>query len=1093
MRYYFHLSNQLKILNKSCSMTKPKKNQLQLKLLSKQVLLVFLLGCSSYAEIYASTNRKKELNLKVAEIEFPQQNITVTGKIISIEDNMPVPGVNINVKGTKNGVVTDFDGNYKITVPSSDAILVFTSLGYATQEVKVGPQRSINIILKTAMSDLKEVVVVGYGTKKKESLTGAVEQIKAVTFKDRAVSNPALALQGATPGLVVTRGSARPGNEGIGLQIRGVTSINGGDPLVIIDGSPVTGLRDFYQMSPNDIESISVLKDGSAAIYGSRAANGVILVTTKKGKGKIKVEYGNNYKYNTIGIRPPAPTMEQYATSFLNAYQQDGINTIWGWGTTDNLLKMQQGVEGIYTTALWGDVFIGKANRFDEMFGSSSSIQHNVSVSGSSDVSKFRLSAEMNDTRGALKTAYDGQKNYSIRFNYDYDISKRVSLSSNVVYQHSLISGPTSGLNVDAISTDPPFFPAKNPFGQWYANFNIAGNRNGTAATIDGGRTNFGEDLFKVVLSTKINLAKGFDFTSTAAYNKRVSREDKYALTIQPYTWFGELSAEKINPTSYVAARVYDIIYQNYSAFLNYEINKGGHKFTTKAGLTTDLQENGYLYAERKNVPDVGIYDINIVPITANNVVNGSTRDHWGLYSYLATLGYDYRDKYLVDFVGRKDGSSRFSAANRWRNFGSVSAGWVISKENFLEDSSIINFLKLRGSYGTMGNQVGVGVYDYLSSISQGTLPFGESPANQSTARVGSITSDTRTWESVAMKNIGLDFTVFNNRLSGSFDYYQKRNDGMFINTTYPVVLGGTAPKSNSGILDTKGWEAMLSWKDTKGDFSYNISFNIGDSRNELVKMEGATNWSAGKVGTRVGYPINSYFLYQTDGFFQTQADLDAYIAQYTLVNQGEIPSAALSLLRLGDTKKVDLDGNGYISATGGVGDKGDVKYMGDAAAHYVYGLNMGASYKNFDFSAFFQGALNQYVLRTGYLSQPFYAIWTNQTSAYLGKTWTAENTSAQYPRLTADQTRSRYNWMNNDFMLQNNRYIRLKSLVVGYNIPQSLVDKLKVDKLRIYFSGNDLFELTAVKDGFDPEYGESSNNIYPFARTWSVGLNVSF
>lgn len=1062
-------------------------------LLSKKTLLALLLGCSSYNGLYAYSEKKSNIDIKKVELGSVQQNIIITGQVISSEDNLPVPGVNVLVKGTRIAVTTDLDGKYNISVPSTDAILVFNALGFTSQEIRVGKQTAINISLKISVSDLKEIVVVGYGTKKKESLTGAVEQIKAATFKDRAVSNPALALQGATPGLVVSRGSARPGNEGIALQIRGVTSINGGDPLVIIDGSPVTGLRDFYQMSPNDIESISVLKDGSAAIYGSRAANGVILVTTKKGKGKTKVEYGNNFKYNTIGIRPPAPTMEEYATSFLNAYNEDGIDNIWGWGTRDNLINMQKGIEGIYSTALWGDVFVGRANRFDEMFGSSSSVQHNISVSGSSEVSKYRLSTEYNDTRGALKTAYDGQKNYNIRFNYDYDISKRITLSSNVVYQHSITSGPTSGLNVDAISTDPPFFPAKNPFGQWYANFNIAGNRNGTAATIDGGRTNFSDDLFKVILNSKVNLAKGFDFTASAAYNKRVSREDKYALTIQPYTWFGELSAEKINPNSYIAARVYDRIYQNYNAFLNYEIQKGGHKVVAKVGLTTDLQEDSYLYAERKNVTDVGIYDINIVPVTANNVVNGSTKEHWGLYSYLATLGYDFKEKYLIDFVGRKDGSSRFSKSNRWRNFGSVSAGWVISKEDFLQNNSIINFLKLRGSYGTMGNQVGVGVYDYLSSVSQGTLPFGEVPANQSTARVSSITSDTRTWESVEMKNIGLDFTLLDNRLSGSFDYYQKKNDGMFINTVYPVVLGGTAPKSNSGILETKGWEAMLGWKDTKGDFSYNISFNIGDSRNKLIAMEGATTWAAGKVATRVGYPINSYFLYQTDGFFQSQAELDAYIAKYTAINQGEIPSATLSMLRLGDTKKVDVDGNGYISAVGGLGDKGDVKYMGDSAAHYVYGINFGASWKGFDLTTFFQGALDQNVLRTGYLSQPFYAIWTNQTSAYLGKTWTADNVAAQYPRLTADQTRSRYNWMNNDFMLQNNRYLRLKSLVLGYNLPQSIVSKLNVDKFRVYFSGNDLFELTTVKDGFDPEYGESSNNIYPFVRTWSLGFNVSF
>jgi TonB-linked SusC/RagA family outer membrane protein len=1073
-------------------MNKPKTNQFKLKFLSKRALLMLLLGLGTMCNLYANSSVAANVSLKKAELKTIQQGIKITGKIVSMNDNMGIPGVNVTVKGiTGGGVSTDLDGVYSLVVPSADAILVFTSVGFKTQEVKVGTQKVINVALVEDVSTLNEVVVVGYGTKKKESLTGAVEQVKAAAFKDRAVTNAALALQGQTPGLVVTRTSPRPGNESVNLQIRGATSISGGDPLVIIDGLPVSGLRDFYQMNPNDIESVSVLKDASAAIYGSRSANGVILVTTKKGKGVTRVEYTSNYKFNTIGIRPPAPTMEQYATTFLNAYNEDGVDTIWGWATKDNLLKMQQGVEGIYATAFWGDVFIGHANRFDEMFGDSSSFEQNLSVSGSNDNAKYRLSVNMNDTKGALKTAYDGQKNYSIRFNNDYDLSKSISLSSNVVYQHSITSGPSTGLNADAISVDPPFFPAKNPFGQWYANFNIAGNRNGTAATTEGGRVNFAEDLVNIMLNGKIKILKGFDFRANASFSKRMSREDKYQVTVQPYTWFGELSAERINPTSYIAARTYDRTYQNYGAFLNYEVEKDDHKFTVMSGLTADLQEDKNLYAERKGFIDQGIYDINVAPVTT--LANGGGQIHWGLYSFLSKIGYEYKEKYLLELVSRADGSSRFNEGNKWNNYGSVSAGWVVSKEKFMESIPVINFFKIRGSYGTMGNQAGIGEYDYISTIANGSLPFGETPANQNTTRVGSITSDTRHWESVTMKNIGLDFTILDNRLSGAFDYFQKKNDDMFISVIYPDVLGGTAPKSNDGILETKGWEAMLGWKDTKGDFSYNISINMSDSRNELVKLDGADSWNAGKVTTRQGYPINSYFLYQTDGFFQTQAEVDAYVQQYTSVKQGEIPSAALSAIRVGDTKKVDLDGNGYISAVGGSGDKGDVKYMGDAAPHYVYGGNIGGSWKNFDMNIFFQGALEQNVLRTGTFSYPFAAIYTNQTNAFLDKTWTATNTTAEYPRLTADVPRAKYNWQNNDFLLQNNRYLRMKSIVIGFTIPKKLTEQVKIDKLRLYFSGNDLFEFTSVKDGYDPEYGESGSNIYPFNRTWAFGLNLTF
>ncbi|MDT0684747.1 SusC/RagA family TonB-linked outer membrane protein [Autumnicola psychrophila] len=1051
--------------------------------------IFFLLLCLSFPSSFGAV-------IEAAPLVVQEQEIEITGTVISEADGMPLPGVNVMVKGTTVGTVTDFDGNYSITVPSSESALVFSFLGFKTIEETVGNRRSIDVNMFTDENALNEVVVVGYGAKKRESLTGAIEQVDSEAFQDRAVTNPALALQGQTPGLTVTRSSPRPGNEDVALQIRGATSVNGGEPLVVIDGVPVIGLREFYNMNPDDIESVSVLKDGAASIYGSRAANGVILVTTKDGKGKMTVEYKGNFRLNTIGIRPPAPSMEEYATLWLDAVAEDGTGDYWGWANRENLERLQQGVEGIYRTPFWGDIFIGDANRFDELYGNSYSHQQNLSISGSTEKTNYRLSASFADNKGALKTAYDGQKEYNVRFNYDFDVSDRFSLQTGVNYQRSVRSEPSSGLGVNAVSFDPPFFPALNPYGQWYANFGIAGNRNSTAATTDGGRRDFTEDLTRIFVNGEFDIFDKLSLRGTASFNKRLGRDDLYYLTVQPYTWAGEISPERINSTPLYAVRTYDRTYQNYGAFLEYAEDTffENHTISALIGVTADLQDDKNLYAERTGLEDLGVYDLNVAP--EDNMRNGGGQSHWGLYSYLARFNYDFQEKYLIELIGRRDGSSRFAPGYKWSNFGSISAGWIITKEKFMSNLEAISFAKLRGSYGEMGNQEGIGLYDYVSGISRGSMPFGLSPQLQSTSQVSGLTSDTRTWERVKMSNIAIDLRFLENRLSATFEYFEKENDGMLVPVVYPDLLGGTAPRSNSGVLETQGWEAIVGWNDKLGDdFSYNISANMSNNTNELVQMEGQTAIQAGLVETVEGYPLNSYFLYETDGFLENQEAVNTYYDRLASETQGEIPveSDATQALRPGDTRRIDLDGNGYIDDIGGEGESGDVKFMGDAAPHYTFGINLGANWKGFDFNAMFQGVLDQNVLRTGYLAYPFYTLYTNQNVSYLGETWTENNTTSEYPRLTTNTNRARWNWGNNDFMLQNNRYIRLKNIVLGYTIPSNYTKVVGMEKVRFYFSGNDLFEITSIKDGYDPETGESTNAIYPFTRTWALGVNITF
>ncbi|PIB34882.1 hypothetical protein BFP72_05450 [Reichenbachiella sp. 5M10] len=1035
----------------------------------KRSVIMLLLTCLSVATVYA-------------------QESQISGQVLD-ETGAGLPGATVMEIGSNNGTTTDLDGNFNMSVEGQNSQISISFIGYETKTLTVGSRTQFSVDMQVDAQSLEEVIVVGYGEKTKATLTGAVEQVTAATFEDRAVTNPALSLQGQTPGLVVTRGSSRPGNEGITMQIRGATSINGGDPLCIIDGVPVVGLREFYNMNPDDIESVSLLKDASASIYGSRAANGVILVTTKKGSGGMTVDYSNNFRLNTIGIRPPTPGMEEYASMFIEAVEQDGTNDYWGWSTLENMQGMANGEARIYPGTAWGDIYLESSDRFNDFYGDSFSQQHNLSISGGDEKTKYRVSGGFADNRAPLKIAYDGQKQYNVRFNFEHKLSDRVTFQSGMTYQQTNSSSPSGGIQ-GGVYNDPPVFPAKNPYGQWYANFNVGG-RNSVGQVVDGGTKDIKEDLTKVNLGLNVNIIEGLDFKVLGSINRRIGRTDEVYLSVPLYTWAGD-QIGMVNSSSSIKNTYNDATYQNYGGFLHYDKTIAeDHYVSAMVGVTADLNEHRDLMGKRTGLEDQGVYDLDVA--AKDLMENEGGAGHWGLYSYVGRFNYEYQGKYLLELIGRRDGSSRFADGFKWANYGGASLGWVLTEEAFLRDNPVLSFWKLKASYGEMGNQVGIGENDYVSTISTGSIPFGSTPAIQNTARVSGITTNVRTWERVKMTNFGTEFTLLNHKLNGSFDYYIKENEGMLSTPVLSAILGGNAPKTNIGTLETKGWEAVLGYKDRIGDFNFGVSVNMGNSTNELVKLEGSDSYNAGKVAQREGYPLNSYFMYQTDGLFADQAAVDAYYAQYTATSQGEVPvqNNAAQALRPGDIIKVDADGNGYISAISDEG--GDVKYMGDAAPHYNYGINTNMSWKGFDFTANFQGVLNQNIQRTGHMSYPFRAIWSTSTTSYQGLTWSETNTGADYPRLTTNGTRSGYNWLNNDFALQNNRYIRLKTLVVGYTLPSSVLEKIKLRKARVYFSGNDLWEATSIKDGYDPEMGETGSDIYPFTRTYSLGLDITF
>lgn len=1046
--------------------------------------------------IYVSP-RKGVSTQESAIIDNSLVDVAITGTIID-ENGEGLPGASVVVKGTTIGTTTDLEGKYKLNVPEGSSITV-SFVGYRVKEIEVGSRSVIDVNMELDAELLEEIVVVGYGEQSKQTVTGAVEVVDNEAFESRAINNPILALQGQTPGLQITRTSARPGSDDENeITIRGITSINNADVLYVIDGI-ISVKAEFNNMNPSDIESITVLKDGAAAIYGSRAANGVLMITTKKGSGKMTVEYDGSYRHKTIGRTPAVPSMREYGQAFLDAVDGEGDENYKQWGSRQTLLDFIDEKAQYYTTAVggWGDngyMYAAPANRFDDMYDNAYSQQHNLAISGSSDNTKYRISGNFADNKGASKV-YDGQKQYTFRLNLDQKLTNFLSVDIGMSQQVINTFSPSTGFQGNSVNNDPPIFPAKNPDGLWVANFEI-GNKNSIAQTTDGGRDETVNNITKINLGATVDITKDLEFRGVASFRKSNQTDDRHILSVMLHNWAGE-PQQAVNPNSYVRS-----IYSNgsralYNGYLTYTKSIGpDHNFKVMGGVTAELNKSSNIEARRDGIEALGVYDLKLGSGTQTNTSDAANN---GFYSYLGRVNYDYKGKYMVELLGRSDATSRFADGYKWQSYFGASAGWILTEEDFLAGNPILSYLKVKASWAEMGNIPGTGLianHGYLSQMAFGTLPFGTVPAYQTTARVDGITTNERTWERVQMTNIGTEFSMLNHKLTGSFDYFIKNNPNMLSRQVKISLLGGQAPAENIGHLRTKGWEAVIGWQDKVGDVSYGVSVNMGNNNNELIKLAGAEKWVAGLNDPgdgefRVGYPINSYWMYETAGLFQSQAEVDAWYAEIG-ENGGKVPSqGSANGLRPGDIIKVDLDGNGQILDVSD--DGGDLKFMGDGQAHYFFGINTNLRWKGFDFTANFQGHLEQNVQRTGLLAYPFRRHWANQTPAFIGTMWMPETPHLTNPRPTSQAGRAGYNWEHNDFRLQNSRYIRLKTLIVGYTIPQAWSEAIKMQSVRLYFSGNDLWEATSIDDGYDPENGASTQSAYPFMRSFALGLNVKF
>jgi TonB-linked SusC/RagA family outer membrane protein len=1089
---------------------------------------------------------KKMVLLLMIGISFTAQAIpfqtgekAVSGKVTD-ETNQPLPGVNVLVKGSTLGTTTDADGKYALTV-TDGATLVFSFIGYTSQEVSIDSKTAIDVSLTPDILSLQEVVVVGYGEQKKETLTGAIAKVDSKVFLDRGVvSNPLSALQGQIPGVVVTRGSAAPGQEGWNFQIRGAASSNGADPLVIVDGIPLVSLSALNSINPNDIDNISVLKDASAAIYGARAAGGVVLITTKKAKsGKPSIQYNGSISQKRMGLKPSFLNSDQYGEYLLQAISNastGGVpdeNWIWtryarAWinrpesGYIDkNTPEYIAGGETIGFTDVKDYTFFD-TNPIDILWGDGRAIsnQHDLSLSAGTEKLSYRLSLGYLNDGSMLKWGENSSRRYNARLAFDYTFSPKFKITTNISLEKNDLVVPSRQAEINFGSQ--PGFPLATVNGKPYA-WGTQPARN-WLLELGGENKTFNNRIF-VNTKLEFNLAKDLNLVSQGGYSWAGTDgqyQYKSITEIYNYTESYQYQANPSQPQSFYERSFRKDAYFNLNAYLEYKKTVGkDHSFGVVAGGNYERDEYNYFatrtgYLATNDIPALGL---GLGDNTTRS--NSEIRNHWAIGSGFGRVNYSFKDKYLFEANARYDGSSRFDENNRWVFFSGVSAGWRISEEQFMSNVDFLDELKVRVSSGTVGNQSGIGLYDYVEKMgvnSQGPILGGYTSRSPYVSPSDTLVSFNRTWEKIQNTNVGLDVAILGSRLTGSFDYFWKENKNMLLPQTFAAVLGATAPTANIGHLKVWGWEVALGWRDKIGNVSYHIGGTLTDNNNKLVSFGGANVVTAGLANIE-GYALNSYFGVKYNGRIQT----DQQAAEYALLVPGSsisnMPGATQMIKGInmyqdinGDGRLTNAGANQYLlgktDANGNPIADGDIVYLGRSDPRYVFGVNIGFEWKGFDFSAIFQGVGKRNIYRRSDWSVPFGTIWQGHADWWVGKTWTPENPDAELPILTTATNKgfggySAYNYQMSDWSLQDGAYVRLKNIVVGYTLPQAISSRAKIERLRIYFAANDIWEWSKIQDNWDPEQTANVGayagrayqgyDRYPFYRMLTFGVNVTF
>jgi len=1009
------------------------------------------------------------------------QNKTLSGTVTAV-DGSRLPGVTVVFKGTSIGTVTDFDGNFTLKVADQTIPLVFSFVGMETKEVAIKGLSVLNVTLADATIGLEEVVAVGYGTQKKVNLTGAVAAIEGETITRKSATDVLSAMQGEMAGVAVLRSSGQPGSETSGIRIRGFSSVNSTSALVLIDG--VEG--DMTLINPNDIESVSILKDAAAAsIYGARAAAGVILITTKSGEksGEVKVSYNGYFGVNTPGNMPKRVTAWE---------EQDMINVgrinaagspEWNAEQTSWVANPNFNYRPNISNGRW-DYFQATNWVAEGTKDYTTQQSHSLSISGGTKQTNYLMSGEYYTKNGILEYGPDGYDRYNFRFKLNSEVNKYVTIGAQVNYNGAFTK--TNPFGVTNIlerlyrirQRQPIFAPAEdindNPYnGDLQVNpIDLMINGGVTQNRYESYMGKGDVTIHDIIPGLKLKLSAS---RQNSNYN---SQENRRLLAWYDMRGTG-IRFQANNPNSLTKTKNFDY-HDNIESTLNYDLKLGKHAFNVLLGSSYENYRKDESEGIVRNLNSNDFFSFNYYD--ASVITNTSVSDKiqtWAMNSYFGRFNYNYDNRYILEANMRYDGSSRLSPENRWKSFPSFSAAWRVNEEKWFKFGQISN-LKVRASWGQLGNGAVLGLYDYIATISNGNQ-MGEGYYYQT-----ALASQSKTWEIIETTNMGLDFGLFNNRLSFSGDYYWKYNKNMLASLQLPSLLGIGVSNANVGELKTWGWEFDTKWNDKIGEVSYQIGFNISDSQNKLMKYDGKSTINEGTVELLEGYPLNTIWGYKTDGYWSSRDEYLAYKTAnpgYQTFNDAKIAGGDVKYLAQGTADH-------QIGAGGGTPAKpGDLVKLGDANGRYLFGMNLSAQYKGFDFSMFFQGVGKRYFLiETGTIT-PFFSTSTMPWTIHQDY-WTENNQDAFWPRMYNNNGND-FNFKASDKWLQNGAYIRLKNIQLGYTIP---VSKKIIEKARIYVSGSDVWEYSKVLSVFDPEVGNNASaSYYPFFRTWSLGLNVTF
>ena len=1047
--------------------------------------------------------------------------VKVTGKVLDAQ-GLALPGVSIVVKGTTTGTVSAVQGDYTLNVPSKTSTLVFSYIGYTSQEVPVNNRNEINITLASDDKMLSEVVVVGYGEQKKETVTGAVATVKGSDLVKSPAVNLSNSIAGRMPGVIATNASGEPGYDGAAIRIRGSNTLGNNDALIVIDGVPARA-GGIDRLNPADIESMSVLKDASAAIYGSRAANGVILVTTKRGKsGKPELSYSFNQGFGQPTVIPKMASAAEYAqlNNEINLYNlpaqywkdaNAAFNTTGSYTlpdksvakaayTPDDIKKFQDGSDP------WG-------HPNTDWFGAalknwSPQSRHTLQLVGGSENIKYLTSVNYQNQDAYYKSSATGYKQYDFRLNLDAKVSKYINLVTGVVGRQENRFFPTVGAG-DIFRMLARGYPNKPAF--WPNGLPAPDIENGQQPVlVTTSATGYDRDTrYYLQSNASVNITNpwipGLKLTGSVALDKYIQQGKRWQTPWFVYSWdytsYDPTTKEPLlqrvqkGPAqSTLNQYTNDQFNSLLSGILTYDhVFASNHAITLLAGITKEQSNSNGFSGYRQYFNSTAIDQL-FAGSQTQQIANTTAAWERARMSYFGRAAYNYKEKYIAEFLWRYDGSYMFPSASRWGFFPGVTAGWRISEENFFKKAlPAVSSLKLRASWGQLGNdQVyfngALREYDYLPTYAYGDAVnsgWGYVTGGQvsQTLYENGVPNTKLTWEVANNADIGLEGSLLNGKVFFEFDVFQNKRSNILWrqSASIPQTTGATLPATNIGKVTNKGYEFRVGYNGQAGDFKYSVSVNGGYAKNTITfwdEVPGAPEWqrSTGKpIPSDVNNPnnANGTLLYQYDGIFTTQADIDA--------NKLDYSGVGASLLRPGDMKLKDIDGNGKIDGN----DR--VRADRNNQPRFQGGLNASVRYKNFDLSILFQGSAGGQI----FLQTESGTIGNFLQYSYDHR-WTVDNPSTVDPRIV-DRS-NQYFSNGTSYWLKSTDYVRLKNLELGYSLPNTIGSKIGLNNLRVYVNGLNLVTYApAMKGIYDPESTNSAGQYYPQARVINAGLTLSF